>query len=146
MKSYYEILEIRRSASPEEIKKAYRVLAKKFHPDINPGNREAEERFKEINEAYNTLGDETLKKAYDDKLDGKSEAKEGPGSNKKRTQGGQSAQNQYQNIDLEDIEKSFENFFGFNPKTKKPSMKKENKKNPLDATGFFDQYFGVKKK
>ena len=51
-KDYYALLEIKRTASQDEIKKAYRKLAKKYHPDVNPDNKEAEAKFKEINDAY----------------------------------------------------------------------------------------------
>lgn len=64
-KDYYKILGVRRDASQEEIKEAYRKLAKKYHPDFNPGNREAEEKFKEINEAYQVLSDPEKRKQYD---------------------------------------------------------------------------------
>ena len=52
---YYKILEITKSASQEDIKKAYRKLARKYHPDLNPNNAEAEKKFKEINEANEVL-------------------------------------------------------------------------------------------
>ena len=62
---YYKILGVPRSASAEEIKKVYRNLAKKYHPDRNPGDRQAEEHFKEINEAYQVLSDPTKRARYD---------------------------------------------------------------------------------
>ncbi len=64
-KNFYEILWITQSASEDEIKKAYRKLAMKYHPDRNKGNKEAESKFKEINEAYETLSDEQKRKNYD---------------------------------------------------------------------------------
>jgi molecular chaperone DnaJ len=65
MKDYYEILGVSRDASPEEIKKAFRRLALKYHPDRNPGDKEAEEKFKEINEAYACLSDPEKRRQYD---------------------------------------------------------------------------------
>lgn len=64
-KDYYKILGVDKSASDKEIKRAYRNLAKKYHPDTNQGNKEAEEKFKSINEAYEVLGDEEKRKKYD---------------------------------------------------------------------------------
>ena len=64
-KDYYRILEVDRNASDEEIKRAYRRLALKYHPDRNPGNKEAEEKFKEINEAYACLSDPEKRANYD---------------------------------------------------------------------------------
>ncbi|MFC1995912.1 DnaJ domain-containing protein [Chloroflexota bacterium] len=66
MKDYYQILGMADNASQEDIKKAFRRLAFKYHPDTNPGNeRQAEEKFKEINEAYGVLGDEDKRRQYD---------------------------------------------------------------------------------
>ena len=62
---YYELLEVTRTASGEEIKKAYRQAALKFHPDRNPGNQEAEEKFKLASEAYEILSDAQKRQIYD---------------------------------------------------------------------------------
>ena len=64
-KDYYKILGVGREASKDEIAKAFKKLARKYHPDLNPGNKESEEKFKEINEAYEVLKDEQKRKMYD---------------------------------------------------------------------------------
>src|SRR5713226_6231097 len=64
-KDYYEILGVKKTATEDEIKKAYRNLAKKYHPDKNKGNKEAENKFKEVSEAYAVLSDKEKREQYD---------------------------------------------------------------------------------
>jgi curved DNA-binding protein len=64
-KDYYSILGVPRTANAKELRSAYRKLARRYHPDVNPGNKEAEDKFKEINEAYEVLSDEDRRKIYD---------------------------------------------------------------------------------
>ena len=64
-RDYYEVLGVPKTADEETLKKAYRALAKKYHPDANPGNKEAEAKFKEASEAYSVLSDPQKRQQYD---------------------------------------------------------------------------------
>jgi len=65
MKDYYQILGVNRNADEAEIKQAYRKMAKQYHPDKNPGNKQAEQKFKDVNEAFGVLGNKTKRQEYD---------------------------------------------------------------------------------
>src|ERR1700680_3758781 len=64
-RDYYEVLGVKREASEDEIKKAYRKLARQYHPDRNPGDKQAEGRFKEVQDAYDVLSDKQKREQYD---------------------------------------------------------------------------------
>ena len=100
-KDYYESLGVKKGSSQDEIKRAYKESAKKYHPDLNKGDKAKEEKFKEINEAYKVLGDEKARANYD--RFGSSEGFQGgPGGFDFRSQG-------FEDFDFGDI---FEGFFG----------------------------------
>jgi molecular chaperone DnaJ len=101
-RDYYEILGVSKNASGDEIKKSYRKLAMQFHPDRNPGNKEAENKFKEATEAYEVLKDDDKRSAYDRY-----------GHQAQAGQGGQGGFNQgFDGFDFNDIFSNFSDIFG----------------------------------
>jgi molecular chaperone DnaJ len=125
---YYEILEVSRTATKEEIKKAYRRLAMKYHPDRNPGDKEAEEKFKLINEAYQVLSDDEKRAIYD--RYGK-EGLEGRGYS--------------QNFSFEDIFDMFNDIFGGGFSTQDYSMPYEMDRAIEVELEFEEAVYGVSK-
>ncbi len=99
MKDYYEVLNVDRKATAEEIKKAYRRLALKYHPDKNNGDKKAEERFKDITEAYNVLSDPEKRRRYDAGLLG----------------GGRTVGSPFSGFGIDEALRIFMESFGFNP-------------------------------
>ncbi|MCY6355729.1 J domain-containing protein [Clostridium sp. ZS2-4] len=147
MKNFYEILEISREATNDEIKKAFRKLAKKYHPDTNINDKTLGEKFQEINEAYSVLSDEKSRKQYDDKLFNSQHTTKQQKSYSTRRKSDNEKNNDI-NSTMENLNSQFEQFFGFNPNGNevKKNFSKKNTKNPIDTSQFFNNFFKVKKK
>ncbi|SJZ97645.1 DnaJ domain-containing protein [Selenihalanaerobacter shriftii] len=140
MKNYYKILGVNQNVDFSQIKKAYRKLALKYHPDKHQNDKKMEEKFKEIVGAYEVLSSEDSRRKYDVKL----ARRFNRARNKNKKKNSQSVHNKFNQGDFRNVEKNFESFFGFNPKTKKKVKKKKEKKNPMDTDDLFDRCFGVK--
>lgn len=110
-KDYYKILGVSKTATKEEIKKAYRSLARKYHPDLNPDKKDAEEKFKEVQEAHEVLSDEEKRKTYD--MFGSAEFRPGGRTTWKRADDtGQAYEYSYSAHDFSGFEDIFKDLFG----------------------------------
>lgn len=151
---YYKVLGIKENATEEEIKKAYRSIAKKYHPDANQGNHAAAERFKAASEAYAVIGDLAGRKEYDSrraagraqKAGGQHSAGKGPSGGNNKPQGSFMGTG----FGKGSMDAGFEQFFGFNPHTKevhedKLNLNKKAKTDPIDMTEMFEKYMGIKR-
>ena len=150
-KDYYEVLGISKSADKAEIKKAYRRLARKFHPDVNPGNEDAEQRFKEIQEAYAVLSDPEKRKQYDahGRVDGIPEVEFDPFRRSGRQQrwrdvGGGFQVDFDQVGDFQDLGDIFSQFFGGQAtRTARPRQRKGRDQELAIELDFADAVNGV---
>lgn len=127
---YYKVIGVTPGASEEEIKSAYRRMAKKYHPDAHPGDGECERRFREINEAYGVLGDSEKRKKYD------------------ADRRGTKAENGKPGVNYQDIFRQFNNMFGFGAEQgEKAGQEKTGRRsdNPLDTTEMFERFMGIKR-
>lgn len=109
-KDYYKTLGVKKNADADEIKKAYRKMARKFHPDVNQGDKAAEEKFKDINEAYEVLSDEDKRAKYDRfgaEWQQYSRAGGNPNDFNWGAWGGQPGQTQYRSVSPEEFEQMF---------------------------------------
>ncbi len=146
VQDYYRILGLKEDATEGEIKRNYRALAKKYHPDSNPGDKEAEKRFKEAGTAYATLSDREKRGAYDKERAEKNAA----GCGRQEAGGAGDGRRPMPGFDFNSHSSDFEQFFGFRPGTSRADedKRKQNKKtktNPIDMTEVFERYMGLKK-
>lgn len=144
MKDYYKILGVSKDANFSKIKKAYRKLVLKYHPDKNPDKEQADEKFKKIVEAYEVLSSKQSRKEYDKKL-----KKEFVNNNKaNKSTKHNKASSRDSRVDPRNVEQAFEDFFGFNPETKekvKKEKSKKSKKDPMNTNKLFNKFFGANK-
>lgn len=136
-RDYYEVLGLSKGASDDEIKKAYRKLAKKYHPDLNPGDAEAEKSFKEVNEAYSVLSDSDKKAKYDQY----GHAAFDPGAG-----GGQGFGGFNMDFDMGDVGDIFSSFFGGGGGARRKNGPTQGADREARVTLTFEEAaFGVKK-
>ena len=142
-RDFYEVLGVEKSASADELKKAYRQMAKKYHPDLNPGNAEAEQKFKEINEAYEVLSDADKRSRYDQFGHAGVDPNYGAGAGGGYGAGGYGG---YTNVDIGDIFGDvFGNFFGGGGSRRRSSAIPGDDVDTGLTLTFEEAVFGVKK-
>lgn len=132
MKDYYKILGVLKTASTDEIKKAYRKLAREYHPDKTGGDEKKNRVFLDVNEAYEVLGNEDKRKNYDEKKPDNTSNNQ----TKKQSESGFTP-----NFNMNDFEKRFEHFFGFN----KSGEKTQDNSSKVNTDAMFNSFFNMKK-
>ena len=139
MNELYKTLGVSPGASAAELKAAYRKLAKQFHPDLHPGDQQAEASFKEINEAWETLGEPEKRKKYDQAQGSTRERVKRPTGTAQRPTAGAP--------DFAQMQSGFAQFFGFDPRTGEITNESKlsgQEKNPLDVSNIFEKFMGFK--
>lgn len=137
---FYKIMGVSRDADAAAIKKAYRKLVKECHPDTHPGDTQAEERFKQIAEAYSILSDDEKRKQYDQEI---------TMAGVKRRQSTVRRESPSKPFDPADFQREFENLFSFGDRKSQTTDRKDDnrgasRKNPLDTSSLFEKYMGFK--
>ncbi len=146
MENLYDILGVQQNAADAEIKKAFRALSKKYHPDVNPGNKKAEEKFRAVSEAYAILQDPQKRKEYDKKLEGEKQSAYHKAANNKDIYSTEKGTG----FDFNNMDEQFARFFGFHPKSTDVNSEQfqrteKTKTNPIDMTDLFEKYMGIRK-
>lgn len=143
-KDYYRILGVSRDADESTIKKAFRKLAKQYHPDTNNGNPEAEKKFREINEAYSVLSDEEKRKGYDESKqeDQSSSVKSETQSTRKKAQ----ATNPFAGFTTQNFKMDFGDMMFDEISNKQKEGKKSGEVNLNDVSNQFASFFGFRPK
>lgn len=141
--NYYAVLGVKQNDDEDTIKRAYRKLAKQYHPDLNPGDKAAEAKMREIGEAWEVLGDADKRKKYDEELAG------GP-KQKPFVAGPSTAPTSNRTMTQEEFFRMSNAFNGmFSEESIKRSVRQQkpsgaNPKNPLDTSAFFEHVMGFK--
>lgn len=145
MKDYYGVLGVKAEDNIETIKQAYRKLAKKYHPDLHPGDKAAEDHFKEIGEAWGTLGDTGKRSKYDQTL--QTTVKGAWRATSGKEESAQSSSAVHSQVSYENIMSSFDSFFSEDNLSKAAKEQRGAKpaKNPFDTNAMFEKFMGFKK-
>ena len=141
--NYYEILDVSRVATYEEIKAKYRKLALKYHPDRNPDNKEAEEMFKQISEAYEVLGDKEKREKYDEEMNNNVKYSKNKENKTKNDYNYSSASSNF-SFNPNDIKNMFENMFSTDNLGK--NNKDKAREHKVNMQNSFENFFNPKKK
>jgi curved DNA-binding protein len=141
-KDYYKTLGVDKKATQEEIKKAYRKLAVKYHPDKNPGDKKSEEKFKEISEANDVLSDAAKRKKYDDLgSDWQQYAQQNYGGQGGSAQGRGRRSRQFSEGDEEGFSDFFESIFGFSGSSRRSNVQMKGEDYSAEATISLEEAF-----